>query len=211
LRYLALAQALAERSIQFDVVYGGDGRFNPDDLDPAALSRYRTLLLPEARGIAEAPTAALEAFARGGGEIVAFSESPLDPGLVRQADGGTLDDFWRTYRDEDRARIVADVGAPPSARLEVSDPAVVVTRYAAGPRQVFHLLDYGYDEETDTVTPIRHLRHRIPWSDGEASCTLIDLGGERQVTARVEDGALVVDVPQLDPYAVLVAAPETAR
>jgi hypothetical protein len=207
-RYLALAQALAERSVQFDVVYGGDGRFNPDELDPAALTRYRTLLLPEARGLSDAPVGALETYVRAGGEVVAFSDGPLDPALVRRADGGALDDFWRHHRDEDRDRIFADVAAPPSSSIEVSDPAAVVTRYSAGRRQVLHVLDYRYDEATDNVTPIRDLRLRIPWSDGDASCTLFDLGGERTVAAKAEDGALVVDVPELDPYAVLVAKPE---
>ena len=34
-KYLALAQVLLERGYQFDVIYGGDGTFNPDELDPA--------------------------------------------------------------------------------------------------------------------------------------------------------------------------------
>ena len=34
---LALAQALAESGVQFDVLFAGDGRFNPDDLDRATL------------------------------------------------------------------------------------------------------------------------------------------------------------------------------
>ena len=176
-RYLALAQALAESGHQFDVVYVGDGRFNADELDPKILGRYETLLVPEARDLGEAPAAALDAFARAGGEVTVYSQSPLDPGLVQQADGDMLDDFWRRYRDEDRDRIVESFRAPPSSRIECSDPAVSVTRYALGDRQVLHLLDYRYEEATDTVTPIRDLRLRVPWQDGDASCTMVDLAG----------------------------------
>lgn len=204
-KYLALAQALVERGYQFDVVYGGDGRFNPDALDSEALGRYRVILLPEARELGPRPVAALESFAHGGGELVVFSESPIDPGLVRRGDGETLVDFWRHYRDEDRERILAHVTGPPSAKIESSDPSVGVTRYVAGDRHVLHLLDYRYDEATDAVAPIRDLRLRIPWDGNDASCSLLDLEGERQLTARVQDGALLVDVPDLDPYAVLVA------
>lgn len=205
-RYLALAQALAERGYQFDVVYGGDGHFNPDDLDPETLRRYRVILLPEARDLGEAPSAPLEAFALAGGELVAFSECPIDPGLVRRVDGELLEAFWREYRDEDRDRIVASVPAPPSSRIEASDPMVRLTRYVLGGRQVLHLLDYRYDEATDAVTPIRDLRLRIPWEGAVASCTVLDPAGERELAAKVEDGALVVEVPEVDPYAVLVLA-----
>ena len=206
-RYLALAQALAESGHQFDVVYVGDGRFNADELDPQILGRYKTLLVPEARDLGDAPTGALDTFARAGGEVTVYSQSPLDPGLVQQADGDMLEDFWQRYRDEDRDRIVESLRAPPSSRIECSDPAVSVTRYALGDLQVLHLLDYRYEEATDSVTPIRDLRLRVPWQGGHASCTMVDLAGERRLPVKNEDGVLVVDMPELDPYAVLVIAP----
>jgi hypothetical protein len=37
---------------------------------------------------------------------------------------------------------------------------------------------------------------------------LLAPGLERTLVAHVEDGALVVDVPELDPYAVVVVDPE---
>jgi hypothetical protein len=208
-KYLALAQALAERGFQFDVVYAGDGRFNPDALDPAALGPYRTLLVPEARDLGEAPTEALEAYARGGGSLVVFSDSPIDPQLVRRAGDEPLLDFWRHYRDEDRARILDQVVAPESARIVASDPAAGVVRYTAGDRQVLHLVNYGYDEATDAVTPIRDLHLRIPWGGGEATATLLTPGEERPVEAKPEDGGLTVVVPELELYAMLVVAPSS--
>jgi hypothetical protein len=207
-KYLALAQALAERGYQYDVVYVGDGRFNPAELDPAALEGYRMIAVPEAEGLAESTTAALEAFARDGGELVVFSESPLDPGAVRREDGDVLFDFWRHYRDEDRERILRGVSAPGTSRIEVSDPAVGVTRYAIGGRQVLHLLDYRYDEATDTVAPIHDLRLRVPWPDGDASCTWLAPGDQRRLGSELNDGVLDVETPELDPYAVLVISPE---
>ncbi|MGH2681054.1 MAG: hypothetical protein ACRDG8_11340 [Actinomycetota bacterium] len=205
-KYLALAQALAEAGIQFDVVFSGDGRFNPEGVDRASLERYRTVLIPEARGLGEASTAALTSFARAGGELVVFSESPLNPLLTRTVDGQMLIDFWRTYLDEDRQRIVTSVGSRTSARIECSEPGVGVIRYAHGTRQVFHLLNYRYDEPTDSVDPVRDFHVRIPWTEPTASCTLLTLADERSLASRIDDGELIVDVPELDPYAVLVAA-----
>jgi len=209
-RYLALAQALAESGYQFDVVYVGDGRFNTDELDPAILGRYRTLLVPEARDLGQAPAAALEAFARAGGDVTVYSEGPLDPQVVHRADGDLLDDFWRRYRDEDRDRIVAGSLAPPSSRIGSSDAAVSVTRYALDGRQVLHLLNDRYDEPTDTLSPARDVRVRIPWDGGPAAAALLDLDGEREVTAKNENGTLVVEIPELAVYGVLVVTPKSA-
>ena len=117
LKYVALAQVFAESSVQFDVVYAGDGRFNPEELDRAALERYRTILVPEARDLGAAPTDALTSFARAGGELVIFSEHSLDQTLAREADGETLLAFWRDYRDEDRRRVLESAGVPASARI----------------------------------------------------------------------------------------------
>jgi hypothetical protein len=203
-KYLALAQALAERGFQFDVLFAGDGRFNPDELDLATLARHRVLLLPEGRDLGQAPAAALEAFARDGGQVVVFSESPLAPDLVRHADGDALTSFWQRYQDEDRDRILADLADVPAARITASDPAVGVTRFVEGDRQVFHVLNYRYDEATDAVAAIDRVRLRIPWSAGDASCALFMPGAERQLTARIEGDELIVDVPDLDPYALLV-------
>lgn len=210
-KYLALAQALAERGFQFDVVYGGDGRFNPDDLDEETLASYRTILLPDAGDLGRASVDALETFARAGGKLTVFSESPLDPELARHADGQVLFDFWRHYRDEDRDRIITSFAAPPAARIEASDPGVGVIRYVHGEDQVLHLLNYRYEQATDVVTPARDLRLRIPWSRGPASCTLLDLGGEHTLVAKEEDGTVVVDLPELDLYALLVIAREPAE
>jgi hypothetical protein len=203
-KYLALAQALYERGYQFDVIYGGDGTFNPDELDPEALVRYRAILLPEARDLGAAPTAALRAFARAGGEVVAFSPGRLDDGTARQAGEELLDAFWRHYRDEDREQILAHVPALPSAKIGASAPGVGVTRYSLGDRQVVHLISYRYDQATDAIGSIADLRLRIPWSRDDAACTLLTPEYERRLDCHAAGSALEVTVPELDPYAVLL-------
>lgn len=206
-KYVALAQALAERGYQFDVMYAGDGRFNPDGVDRATLERYRMILLPEARELGEAPADALTAFARAGGELVVFSEGPWDPGVARTADGAVLVDFWRDYRDEDRERILAAVGAPASSRIEASDPSVGVVRSHHDGAQVLHLLNYRYDETRDVVAPVRDLRVRIPWRASDASVVQHTLGGDRRLASRIDVGSLIVEVPALELYALLVVTP----
>jgi hypothetical protein len=206
-KYLALAQALLEGGYQFDVLYAGDGVFNPDDIDPEVLERYRTILVPEARDLGASPARTLRKFAGVGGELMVFSPSPLDDEPVGHADGELLVDFWRHYRDEDRERVLEHVEAPPTARIEASVPGVGVTRYRIGDRQIVHLLDYRYDPATDAVAPATELRLRIPWQGGDAACTLLTLGVEQPLDGRIVGATLEVEIPELDPYAVLVIEP----
>jgi len=85
-----------------------------------------------------------------------------------------------------------------------------VTRYALDGRQVLHLLNDRYDEPTDTLSPARDVRVRIPWDGGPAAAALLDLDGEREVTAKNENGTLVVEIPELAVYGVLVVTPKSA-
>jgi hypothetical protein len=203
-KFLGLAQALAEAGYQFDVLYGGDGEFNTDVLDAQMLDRYRAIVVPEARDLSAPPTAALEAYARAGGELVVFSESPFGPALVRREDGQMLVDFWHGYRDEDRERIAATARGLRSSWIESSDPAVNVIRSARDGRQILHLLNYAYDGATDTIAPAKNVRLSIPWGAAEATCTLLAPDDEQRLPGHMEDGRLVVEVPRIDPYAVLV-------
>ena len=165
------------------------------------------ILLPEARDLGEKPAAELEAFARRGGQVVVFSESRLPQDLVEHVDDGALTAFWQHYRDDDRNRVLAAIAGRPVERIVASDPAAVVTRYRVGVQQVLHLLNYRYDETTDGITPIADLELRMPWSTRDASCSMLTLGGRRDLVAHVDDAELIIEVPELDPYAVLVVQP----
>jgi hypothetical protein len=162
------------------------------------------VLVPEARELGAAPTAALEAFARTGGEVVVFSESPLDPALVRREDGRALEDFWREYRDEDRDRIATALAGSGAPRIRTPSPSVRAIRYAFGEGQVLHLLNHDYAPETDFVAPARDVELRVPWSGGATRCTQIGLDGPRELASRIEGADLVIDVPELELYALLV-------
>ncbi len=209
-KYLALVQALAESGYQVDVVYGGDGEFNPDALDAATLDRYRAILVPEARDLGAAPVAALETYAREGGELIVFSESSFGPALVRREDGQMLVDYWHGYRDTDRDRIAATVRSFRSSWIESSVAAVNVIRREHDGRQILHLLNYAYDGETDTITPAKDVRLTLPWRGGDATCSMLTPTGELALPVTVQDDTLAVEVPEVDPYALLVLAPAAA-
>jgi hypothetical protein len=47
----------------------------------------------------------------------------------------------------------------------------------------------------------------MPWADDAPAVTLVTPEGERALAATAADGRLRVDVPALDPYALLVLDP----
>jgi hypothetical protein len=206
-RYLALAQTLGELGYQFDVRWVGDGVFNPDRLDASTLTPYRAVLVPEARDAGDGPGAALETYARGGGEVVVYSDASLDASLVRREDGELLARSWRGYADDDRARIGATVEPFAWARIRASDPTVQVVRSASGSDQVLHLLNLGYEPDADRVAPVADLLVRVPWHGGPAApCTVATLEGDRPIDTRLEDDELVLEIGALDRYALVVVA-----
>jgi hypothetical protein len=148
---------------------------------------------------------------------VQFVSAVAMPPEAATAFGTTVNGMWAdperlSAEDVSRAheagrRVLADVQAPPSARIGASVPGVGVTRYRIGDRQVVHLLNYRYDEPTDTVAPVRDLRLRIPWSSGDAACTLLAPGVERPLDGSVAGATLEVEVPELHSYAALVIDP----
>ena len=204
-KYLALAQALAEAGYQYDVVYVGDGRFNPAVLDPIRLARYNTLLIPEAGRITDGEADALTAYlADAGRQVVVYGQAPRAvPG--RREDERPLVRFWRDYSDADRQRIAATVDTPENARVTCSVPMVNAIRWTEDREQVLHLLNYDYDIASDRVRTVLGLTISLPWSSSRAaSCSLLRPGQRERLDCTIGDGQLVVEVPELDVYGLMV-------
>lgn len=194
-RYLALAQALYEAGVQFDVIFTGDDQFAAADLEAAELEPYRLLLLPAVDGFTPSQERSLDAFrARGGHVTGASATSPL---------GERLDRFWAAYDDLDRAAIVAacDVGETP--RIHASASRVVATRYVSGPRTLLHLLNYDYRAERDEVVPATDLVLTLSWAGKLPSVRLLSPTEDVAIEARLEGARLRIRVPVLRDHAVV--------
>ena len=86
----------------------GDGRFNPEELDPRGARAVPRRSWSRRRVTsASGPPPRSTSFARAGGELVVFSEHPLDPDAgPRSRRGHAARPSGSDYRDEDRDRIV---------------------------------------------------------------------------------------------------------
>jgi hypothetical protein len=181
-RYLALAQALYESGVQYDVIYTGDDRFAPADLDPTDLARYRKVVVPAIDRVTGSQAGVLDAYRAGGGVVAGIP--------VSSETGELLDRFWAGYADGERDAIILALDVDDRARIHVSTPRVIPTRYVAGDgRTLIHLLNYDYREDRDEVEPARGIVMRMPWAAGSASAaTLISPIREEAVATRVADG-----------------------
>ncbi len=207
-KYLALAQALSESGYQYDVIYGGDGIYSSDKLNLDRLSRYQTLLIPEAGYLTDAQLVALAQFSSDqGGELILFTQNQADDRLA----WGTVQDesmlfrFWRDYQDQDRQQITACLNQYGATRLHTSYPLVNVTRYVKDDEQILHFVNYDYDAAHDHVSPAENLSVRIPWEGSNApELRWISLEGEQQYPCRLEQGELAFEIPRLDLYGLAI-------
>ena len=128
---------------------------------------------------------------------------PTSPGrrFVTYADD-VLTRLWSTYEDKDRAMSLAPLRNVP--RIIVSAPRVVPTRYRCGRETIIHLLNYAYDESSDSVEPATALEVALPWNGEQADARLLTPARSSSLSARVEGETLVVSIDRIDLYGLLV-------
>ncbi len=205
-KYIALAQALAESGLQYDVLYAGDDNFISGDIAPETLARYRAVLLPEAGTLTASQTATLKAYARQGGRVIVYSANPLGRAAgITTIRGNRALDFWTHYRPRDRERLVAPLLDSMEARIEASDPFVNVVRHRKGKEHICHVLNYDYRQADDTIAPKGNVEIAMAWP-GEAvpSVCWMTLEGRENLAAHLDDGRLSFTIPKLDPYGLAV-------
>ena len=206
-KYLALAQALAEAGYQYDVLYSGDDIFTPSKLEPDLLNRYRAVLVAEASGLTPDQREALSAYAQRDGRVIAYSSHQIGggSGITTLADD-LLMDFWREYRDDLRAAVVAPFAEFETACVRMSDPNVNVVVYRNGELVICHVLNYDYREADDTIAAKHNVEIDLPWAGAGRPATVrwLSLQGEESLDCRVDGGRLRFTVPSVDPYGLAV-------
>jgi len=207
-KHLALAQVMAEAGCQFDVLYCDDGEHHDVRLDLELLKRYKALLIPEAGNLDDRHAETLTSYAKSpGGKVAIFSENPVGRSMAARKGEQALLDFWKSYGQRDRQRILASVAPFGWARLRSSDPMVNVIREASEKEQVLHLLNYNYDASADPVVRSRDLRIVLRWEHGnDATCTLLRPDGEQRLECAPGKGELAVKIPDLDLHGLVIVA-----
>jgi hypothetical protein len=207
-KYIALAQALAEAGVQYDVIYRGDGRYAPDELDPDVLARYQAVLVPESNHLTEAQAEALSGFPdKEGKQLILFTGGQPDERLAHATveDEQLLFRFWQEYQEQDRERIAATVNQYRSECIYTSDSLVNTIRTFQGEDQILHLINYHYHLDLDSVSPVQNLIVHLPWEGSRVpELRWITLEGEIRLACRREGGELSFEIPKLDLYGLAI-------
>jgi len=197
--YRVATETLSRASVPFDVVIFTDGVTAPDRVDPRALARYRTLVLPDCFDLTPA-------------QVEALSEC-LDQGTMLVV----TDRFAEALASGERAALLSHPGvrlasADDVNALTAGNPQVTVSaplgvnvhRLADG--AAVHLVNYDHDHEGDRIrrTGEVALSVRLQGAGRIRRAVYRPAGGEaRDLELRSEDDVHAMTVPDVGVYAVL--------
>jgi hypothetical protein len=206
--YRVATAAFANAAVPFDVLLFADGVTADDRVEPLALRRYRTVVLPSCSHLTVAQGLALVNFLEHGGRLVVTGELGTNlPAALR----GRLVDHPGTVRASH-----SDVdGMLPSGRQvagdELVDVAANLHRLADG-SAALHLVNYAYDRSRDEVVPLRdvHLEVALPFAPTTATVFSHD-GKTAEVPVSVEDGRCRLELAEVPLYTIVVLADGASR
>jgi hypothetical protein len=197
--YRIATRGLADAGVPYDVVLFPDGVTGPDRVAEQALSRYQTVVLPDCHHLTELQAGALQGYLDGGGcaVVVGGLGDNLDPDVRR-----SLADHPGIRRSE-----VGDVGALTPFGPQATTSAGLATNIArlGDSSAAVHLLDYGYDADSDAVAPIDgvDVTIRLPFVADVATFMSPD-GGAQPLPVETDGQSASVRLPSFRLYGVVL-------
>jgi len=197
--YRLVTQSLATAPVAFDVVLFADGMTADDRAELETLSGYDTVIAPACTYLTPRQASVLQAYLDAGGCLVVVGELGLNlSGDLRQAllsHSGT------------RTAEMTDVEAlqPRGRQVEIAgDVGVNVQRLADG-SAALHLVNYGYEHESDGVRPLRDLEVRVRLSTTRSTATAYSsTGAVVDLDMTGDEGVHSFRLPELGLYTIVV-------
>jgi hypothetical protein len=197
--YRVVTRGLAAAGVPYDVVLFPDGVTAPDRVGEEALSRYRTIVLPDCHHLTDRQAAALKGYLDGGGCAVVLGGlgENLEPSVQEP-----LASHPRSSRAD-----LGDVAAltPSGPQVGLSAGLTVnVARPADGAAAV-HLLDYRYERDSDGVAAIDSVdvSVRLPFEPRRATLVSPE-GGSEPLAMEFDGDTASVRLPSFRLYGVVV-------
>ena len=197
--YWESIEALSRSSRVFDVVVFPDEELRATDVTAEQLARYSAVVLPDVWNVSASQHELLLAFAEGGGRVIvhgAYGET-LNAGdveaLLQHANttvAGSLDELI-TLTPQD---VTGELGERAAANLHA----------LADGTTALHLVNYDYDDETDSVRQRRDftVSARIGHPVTRAVLTSPE-AADRELPVQVANDTATVTLPVLGTYAVV--------
>ncbi len=169
-----IIRAMSDINAQYDVIMLPDSHLREDDFTADRLEGYPLVIVPDCFTLTENQREILQAYARGGGKVLAAG---------RLAEGTDLAEALRTAgntvfvsldggKEEYMPRFMETFEAlyAPIAPVECRMEKIGIQRFDQDGKAWIHLLNYQYDEQADRITPVRELRltaRNLPGKDPE--------------------------------------------
>jgi hypothetical protein len=188
--------------VPFDVVLFPDGVTAPDRVSAADLTPYQTLVVPDCHALTPGQAEALRAALDAGTTVVVTDRfgDTLPPAVRDELLGHP---GARTAEPDDLAGLT-----PHGRQLEVAGPLGANIARLPGGGAAAHLVNYGFDESTGDIAPLRDVRLtvRLPFAVAEAVYHPCD-GPAVRLSVAVDGDAVSLTLPSLGVYGIVALEP----
>lgn len=197
--YWETVEHLSRSSRVFDTIVFPDEELRATDVDAGSLSRYSTVVVPDAWNVSSGQHEVLVQFLDAGGSVVvhgAYGTELPDGAAARllEHQGTTIVQAVDAIASVTPDDVVTDLGALAAANIHALDDGTVA----------LHIVNYDYDETSDSI------RERSDFTvgvrvTGEVTTAELHAPGQEPaaVPVTVVDGVASVTIPTLATYAIV--------
>jgi hypothetical protein len=213
--YQAVCKILYDCHYQFDIVLSGDGEWGKGPVSPADLSPYDNIIVIRPQLVDSQTEESLLAYAAQGGKLLLCGQSRAKrPGagavcrkvLGREIAPREMPSFVPYIKSLDgsmRDHLTKDLG-PDRILSTDAPPTVGIQCWKSKSRTSVHLLNYAYDQATDTVKPAENMRLRLRTSARRASLLSPDDKASANLQLKTEGPYVSCIVPRVWIYSMVV-------
>jgi hypothetical protein len=191
-------EALSRASVPFDVVLATDGALAGDRFAASDLAAYRTAVLPGCWWLTEHQVETLIGYLDGGGQVLACGDLAINERSVAR-------DRLRNHSSLTECELAEVPARLPGGPQVLAGAGIAVNLHRLDDGVAAHLINYGYDDEADTVTVIDDLELTVRLPGTHMTATAVRPGGSPEPLELARDGNCYrVRLTEIGLYTVMV-------
>jgi hypothetical protein len=195
-----VSRVLCEAMQPYDVLFFPEGELRADDLEPADLARYRTIVVPAVDALTQRQAELLETYAGGGGRLLVLGDLGTNLGdrmsALLERDGVTTAEPYRFSID------LLPFG--PQVRVAEGETDAAIALHDLGDRVAVHVMRYDYHEAADLVPPLERLVLDVRLPEGFRRVAPLDPAGRLAADVVVDGNVHRVTLSNVGVYGIAV-------
>lgn len=194
--------------VMYDVKMLPDGELRPDDFTAEQLAPYPIIILPDCYVLTDNQVQIVLDYARSGKKVLIYGRLAENTDLSEQLAGMDNVVFIPMHKnaDEGMNAFIAELNAQyaPISTISCSEHGIGLQRFDQNGKTFVHLLNYDYDQATDTIRSIPSLKLTLREVRGPFHAYTLT-GQEIPLQAEEKDDAIVVELKNVPVYTVVTA------